>query len=310
MSKVLLILVAALLLPACRPAASADPPPEEIRALIERSLAQMVFVEGGSFMLGDVGAYITEESYRRGWEYELVDPDHPGAVHLPWTRYDNDKPPVEVTLSNYHISKYEVTYGEYDVFTETTGRPYIINPEREANRPSRAPNQPAAVDWHGADAYCRWLAELSGLPFALPTEAQWEYAARSRGQNVGYATDTGLFDRERHYRFQRYPLAVGSLPPNALGLYDMTGNVEEWVSDWYKPGYAHVAGQTDPTGPESGTEKITRGGSYISDPASNTVYKRVALEPDAGIGIAVGFRCALHLDRPASMEEVRARWKE
>jgi formylglycine-generating enzyme len=310
MSRVLLTF--ALLLSGCQPAASSQPPPPQVQALIERSIAQMVFVEGGSFMLGDGGTYISEESYRRGWEYEVVDPGHPGAVHIPWTWQDNNKPPVEVTLSSYHISKYETTYGEYDLFTETTGRPYIINPEREANRPSRAPDQPAAVNWYGADAYCRWLAELSGLPFALPTEAQWEYAARSRGRNVGYATDTGLFEVGRNIGdYIRMPHPVGAFPPNPLGLHDMMGNVREWVSDWYEPGYDHVAGQTDPTGPETGNEKVLRGGSYTNDPAANTVYGRAHRAPDTtNIGLAVGFRCALHLDQPVSLEEVRARWQQ
>src|SRR5690606_4851307 len=118
---------------------------------------------------------------------------------------------------------------------------------------------------------CDWLGQLTGLPFALPTEAQWEFAARSRGQNTPYATDTGRVEKDPYLRppreyidpstppkgnalvhssatFERRP--VGSYPPNPLGLYDMTGNVAEWTRDWFQEDYYQRISKHNPAGPE------------------------------------------------------------
>ncbi|WP_052446551.1 formylglycine-generating enzyme family protein [Geoalkalibacter ferrihydriticus] len=157
------------------------------------------------------------------------------------------------------MSRYEITYGEHDIFTTETGREPTM--QRQFGAPWRSPEYPAGVSWQEAHDYCAWLGEQSGLPFALPTEAQWEYAARSRGKVVPFATDTGLIEPGVNYPpSTRYPFPVGNFPPNPLGFYDMSGNVQEWVADWYDPAYYSKSPEHNPQGPETGTEKVYRGG--------------------------------------------------
>ena len=205
------------------------------------------------------------------------------------------------------MDKYELTFGEYDVFSKVTGSP-LLDKEDLGDMKARGPRQPAAANWYQAKKYCQWLGKLTGLPFDLPTETQWEYAARSRGKPVGYATDTGLIDAGRNYaKFSDYPTPVGSFPPNPIGIYDMSGNVAEWVNDWYAPGYADLANKIDPTGPKTGTKKISRGGVYGQDSWGNDVYTRVAEVPDTtNIGIAQGFRCVLNVDHPVTIKDVKS----
>lgn len=256
-----------LLLAACSPPAATDTPPEasgEVRALVRQTLANLVFVEGGSFMMGDVGTYITRESYDQIGNFEFVDADHPESMFLRWTTgpYSEDnKPAHEVTLSGYSLARHETTYGEYDVFTQATGRE-PIRPEL-VERGVRSPDHPVPVNWHQARDYCLWLGEQTGLPFDLPTEAQWEYAARSRGRNVLLATDDGWLDVGRNYPSPGGgPKPVGSFPPNSLGLHDMSGNVEEWVFDRYSATYYARGANVDPDGPGEGKARVIRGGFY------------------------------------------------
>jgi formylglycine-generating enzyme required for sulfatase activity len=137
---------------------------------------------------------------------------------------------------------------------------------------------PAGVDWYQARDYCLWLAEQSGRPFALPTEAQWEYAARSRGQMMPYATDDGLLRKGKNYStreerrqasppnappYTPYPIGK-KYPPNPLGIHQMGLNGFEWVSDWYGEDYYERSPEHNPTGPASGKDKVRRGGSVGS----------------------------------------------
>ena len=275
MKKYLLSIVCFIGVGAATPTLAADKlHTKDIQDLIKQTIGELVFVKGGTFMMGDVGNYVTHASYISG-DYKLTSPNTKGAVHMPWTFDKDNKPPVKVTLTGYSMDKYELTYGEYDVFTEATGRPLIV--KWHLGQKVRGPRHPAAVDWYGAKAYCQWIGKVTGLPFDLPTEAQWEYAARSRGKPVGYATDTGLIDKPRNYgKFTGFPYPVGLFPPNQLGMYDMSGNVAEWVNDWYAPGYADLANKVDPTGPASGTKKVSRGGTFVPNSRGKGASSRVA----------------------------------
>ena len=127
------------------------------------------------------------------------------------------------------------------------------------------------VSWVEAVAFCRWLSEKEGKPYRLPTEAEWEYACRAGTQTAYHTGDTlpaafhknvrlSWFPSPRTDGKEVVPLHVGRTPPNAWGLYDMHGNVEEWCHDWYGP---YVAGeQTDPVGRADGDFRVTRGGSH------------------------------------------------
>jgi len=157
------------------------------------------------------------------------------------------------------------------------------------------------VSWHEAVAFCRWLADKEGLPYRLPTEAEWEYACRA-----GTATDfhTGDSLPEAFHKNvteswlpgstrgkdQPVKLTVGRTPPNPWGLHDMHGNVEEWCHDWYGP---YVEGdQIDPVGRASGDFRVTRGGSHSTELRYLRSANRLGMLPDDKSWL-VGFRVVL-----------------
>ncbi|WP_341676411.1 SUMF1/EgtB/PvdO family nonheme iron enzyme [Niveibacterium sp. SC-1] len=223
-----------------------------LAALLARTRKQMVFVEGGRFEMGDFGAKYGEEK-------------------LQYSPEINDNVLHEVTLDSFSMSAYKITYEDYDVFSDATGRPRISTHKREL--PARLPRVPAGLSWQAAHDYCQWLGSQLNVPMDLPTEAQWEYAARGRGRLVLYATDNGKIDDGRNVpsfdqkeaRRQHLPIGtspmpmeVGLYPPNPLGLYDMVTNGYEWVQDWYAESY-ESAEQKNPRGPGSGSRRVMRG---------------------------------------------------
>ena len=259
-------------------------PTEEINALKQRTLDNLVFVEGGTFMMGDVG-YVDENGQK-----QIFGPDADAfPVH-------------QVTLSNYSILKYEVTFAEYDLFAEVTGREKPLL--RYRSETYAGPNYPVdGVTWHESRAYCQWLGEQIGYPMDLPTEAQWEYAARSRGKAVAYATDNGKFEPGRNIRDAKqiwHEMPVGSWPPNPLGIHDMTGNVDEWTLDWWHP--YNDKPKNDPRYEtvkyqEYASHKVTRGSGIIGGRGQITLYVRVVREPD-NTGSGIGIRCVANHPEP------------
>ncbi len=222
---------------------------EERKARLKAKVfSDMVYVRGGSFMRGDFAKLLKI----------------PGVTRM--TYNEDDKVLKEITLSDFWIGKYKVTYAEFDVFTDATGR------ERtgmDFDGAHRYPAIPAGAYWQTAKDYCQWLGRLTGLPMDLPTEAQWEFAARSRGQFFAIPTDDGTIDFGRNLpygaearklspgvRTNGYP--VGLFPSNPLGLYDMSDNGREWVNDWYEEDAYIKAASRDPQGPPIGTKKVTR----------------------------------------------------
>lgn len=199
-------------------------------------------LKGGTFQMGDWG---TES----GSPYDIDTYSRP--VH-------------KVTLDGFSMLAYKVTYDDFDVFTDATGGERVdMDPISISDR---APMRPAGVSWYGAKAYCHWLAERTNLPFDLPTEAQWEYAARSGGTKVLFATDNGRIERPRNfpkeweYGEKKPPLPdVGSYPPNPMGLYGMSENTSEWVNDWFDEDYYKNSPERNPSGPAKGIKKVKRG---------------------------------------------------
>ena len=289
--------------------------PDKVQPLLEQAIANQVFVEGGTFMLGDVGR-----------------PN--GAPYV--TLIDFSRPVVEVSIDSYSISRYETTWGEMRVYYEALERlplyeespfkqDYVKAPSDDPlspyyyRKPARAPN------YGEAEGYCAWLAEQTGLPFSVPTEAQWEYAARSRGQNVAYATNTGEEDNDTYLQrpkeyidpsippsgnmlshssliFERRP--VGTYPPNPLGLYDMTGNVAEWTQDWFQEDYYEHAPSDNPRGPAEPVnpdkpEKTVRdwAGAGAYSGGTGTVFTRSGEIISSG---GNGFRCVVNSPEPVN----------
>lgn len=256
-----------------------------VTELVVRALDNMVFVEGGTFMMGEFGVPCEPGSQ------DLCHADrHPDNDHL-----------HEVTLNDFYLAKYETTLGNFDLFREVMGKdPYAPDlRERDDRQHLFQPNLPAwTKDWQEVKNYCLWIGELANKPVDLPTEAQWEYAARSRGQNIAYATDNGKLEYGKNIPpndGQMALLPVGSYPPNPLGLYDMTTNSSEWVNDWYSATYYESSERHNPQGPESGTEKVMRTGKFINSPIVSTTITRATAHP---IGeqyySGQGFRCAMN----------------
>ncbi len=164
----------------------------------------------------------------------------------------------------------------------------------------------SAKEWQEAKDYCQWLGNVSTLPFDLPTEAQWEYAARSRGGKVYFATNNGYtqlqgghyydpeLERYVEYTHEEANAARGienvdAYPPNPLGVFGMSNQISEWVNDWYSPTYYQNSPEFNPQGPGSGTEKVLR------DAAGRTmVFSRIhSLPSKERYFPSVSFRCAL-----------------
>ena len=179
----------------------------------------------------------------------------------------------QVTLSAYKMSKYPVTFEQYDLFCEITGRTKPRGRIR-GNRPV------SMVTWYDAAAFAEWMS------CRLPTEAEWEYAARANTTTPFYTGDS-LTSEQANFK-SKNPLPVGSFPPNAFGLYDMHGNIWEWCSDWY--GEYDINDTLNPKGPDKGTRKVDRGGAWY-DPAwrCRSAY-RAGGDPPGNWGTGMSFR--------------------
>jgi formylglycine-generating enzyme required for sulfatase activity len=215
-----------------------------------------------------------------------------------WTDscYYDEEPVHTVCVDGFYMGKYEVTFAQYDSFCEETGR---SKPDDEGwgkgNRPV------INVSWNDARAFAKWLSLKTGRKFRLPTEAEWEYAARSRGLKVKYATSTGGLSRDlANYRGiggrdrWSYTSPVGSFPPNPLGLYDMSGNVMEWCKDVYnEKAYRHHY-RNNPQCTGSGSYRVIRGGGWNGLPGSVRCAVRGNDTPDDKL-YYIGFRLVLDL---------------
>ncbi|GBU28667.1 serine/threonine-protein kinase [Treponema sp. R8-4-B8] len=230
-------------------------------------------------------------------------------------RINEESPQHTVTVSSFYMAKYPVTQGEYE---RIMGK----NPSyfKGANLPVEQ------VDWFDAVEYCNKKSQHDGLNpayliektkdkltvkldrnangYRLPTEAQWEYACRAgtvtpfstgRSINTNQANFTGAnpYDSNVQGEDRQRTTAVGSFAPNPWGLYDMHGNVFEWCWDWYGVYKSDV--QEDPDGAASGTKRVYRGGSWMSNlPHLRSAY-RYSAPPDGGGDSSIGFRLALGL---------------
>ncbi len=235
-----------------------------IRTIIINGVSfDMVAVEGGTFTMGAT----TEQ--RGGW--------------LGFFDYDSDETPVhQVTLSDFMIGKTEVTQ---ELWQAVMG-----------NNPSYYSGNDLPVEqvsWNDCQEFIKKLNSLTGLNFRLPTEAEWEYAARGGNKSKGYkysgSNDIGSvawYDSNSSSKTH----AVATKSPNELGLYDMSGNVWEWSSDWY--GDYSSGSQTNPKGPSSGSFRVNRGGSWAASRGRCRVSYRNDINPDYGLS-SLGLRLAL-----------------
>ena len=207
--------------------------------------------------------------------------------------YESEKPIHAVTLDPYYILEHEVTQAMWaKVMDESVdNRLYKYYDDDYYNIRSIGDDYPMiAVSWSEAKKFCEKLSELTGKRFALPTEAQWEYAAR--GGNVGnghqYSGSNTIRDVAWYEgNSNEYAHRIKKKDPNELGLYDMSGNVWEWCSDWY--GTYSATEQYNPEGPSSGVIRVLRGGSWNSRNVDCRVSVRNGIS-QSDIILDVGFR--------------------
>ena len=219
---------------------------------------EMVYVEGGTFTMGATSEQGSDA-------------------------YDDEIPTHSVTLSPYYIGKYEVTQTQWKSVM--------------GNNPSHwnGDNLPVeSVSWNDVQEFISKLNAATGKKYRLPTEAEWEYAARGGRKSQGYKysgsndISSVAWCDEGNSGDKTHP--VGQKQPNELGLYDMSGNVWEWCADWY--GSYSSSSQTNPTGPSSGSSRVLRGGSWYSDARNCRVSYRHCSNPGSWSS-SIGFRLVL-----------------
>ncbi len=252
----------------------------------------MIFVEGGSFIMG------------------CLEGDNDCQ--------DDEKPRHEVILDDFYIGKYEVTNAEYCEFLNAKGKhkdgdktwlaiessycKIEYKNGRYTPKSAYGKHPVVVVTWYGADAYAKWKG------MRLPTEAEWEYAARSRGKNEKWAGTSsegrldsyGNFcDKNCSYSWKKEnandgyerTAPVGSFQPNDLGVYDMSGNVWEWCSDWYDKEYYKTSPKINPQNTYKNKFRSLRGGSWDDLPRNCRTSYRYNFSPSNTVIIA-GFRLA------------------
>jgi len=201
----------------------------------------------------------------------------------------DNSPAHAVRISAFYLDRYEVTNAEYEAFCEATGTdlPFFWGMKDFRCGPAYADHPVVGVSWRGAQDYAKWRGKR------LPTEAEWEYAARGGLGSMKYVDGNTLDSSKVNFTRSglKGPVEAGSYAPNGYGLYDMAGNVQEWVSDCYGAEYYGGSPAQDPQGPEKGRFRVLRGGGWYTGPGCMGVDYRLAL-PSNWVDFNVGFRCA------------------
>jgi sulfatase modifying factor 1 len=223
--------------------------------IVSIALPEMIAVAGGSFTMG-------------------------GSIH------EHEKPRHNVTLSSFSMAKTETTVAQWRAYCNATGQAMPETPSWGWTDKAPIVN----VSWEDVVAYCEWLSDKTGKTYRLPTEAEWEYAARGGNKSNGYeyAGSNAINEvgwNDDNSGMQTKP--CGLKRPNELGLYDMTGNVWEWCQDWY--GSYGGNEQTNPSGAKTGSNRVLRGGSWYNATSNRRVAYRSFSKP-GDRSTAYGFR--------------------
>ncbi len=175
---------------------------------------------------------------------------------------ENERPLHRVWVDAFFLAATQVTNQQYAAFLDATG---VTPPPTWRDANLNQPEQPVvSVSWIEAMKYCEWLSAQDGRVYRLPSEAEWERAARGGVEGElfpwGDEPPRSRLDYDSRWKSGTEPVAMQA--PNAFGLYDIAENVHEWCSDWFDPDYYSVSPERNPKGPESGERKASRGGSW------------------------------------------------
>ncbi|MCQ2973651.1 MAG: formylglycine-generating enzyme family protein [Bacteroidales bacterium] len=246
---------------------------------------EMVSVAGGTFYMGN--------------DY---------TISVGQKSIEDEAPEHKVTLNSFLMSKTEITFELYDLFCEATG---VEKPDD--GRFGRGQMPAVNVSWNNAIMFCNWLSKCEGLDkyyqtkidslgmtvsiiegangYRLPTEAEWEYAARGGNTKKSYSY-SGSNDYNKVAWCRRNcssPKQVATKEPNSLGLYDMSGNAWEWVWDYYDRNYYKNSPEDNPKGPEKGNTRVYRGGNWNSNLDDMRMTGRYFFAPNKSTNM-IGFR--------------------
>ena len=261
--------------------APAPPPPSSIRSTNSMPTPpqtpasikiQMVFVQGGTFTMG-----CTFKEQRSDCN-------------------DDEKPAHAVTVSSFNMGKYPVTQALWKAVMGTAMQQHRNKSGATASDRGEGDNYPICyVSWDDVQTFLARLNRLTGKAYRLPTEAEWEYAARGGGKSQGFTFSGGNILNDVawfHENSDNNVHPAGMKNPNELGLYDMNGNVWEWCSDWYDSNYYNSSAISNPKGPLSGSYRVFRGGSWFNDATYCRISARFSDIPSSNSS-DVGFRIAL-----------------
>jgi len=212
----------------------------------------------------------------------------PSQIHIPagWFSMGSDSgqaveaPVHRVWVDPFRMAATQVTVEEYAQFLSATG---TAPPPSWGDPNFSHPQQPVtSVSWFDAVAYCAWLSSVVGSHYRLPTEAEWERAARGGAENMPFpwGDDPPTSQPAYSTRWQTGPEPVRQSQPNAYGLFEMCENVHEWCSDWYHPDYYAISPDRNPQGPEQGARKASRGGSWRHQIKISRCSARSSIPPE------------------------------
>ncbi len=193
-----------------------------------------------------------------------------------------ERPVHRVWVDAFELAVHQVRNREYAQFLDATGHPA---PRHWNDGDFSSSDQPVvAVTWFEASEYCQWLSAMTGANLRLPTEAEWERAARGGHDGLQYPWGDESAEARPDYQRRwggevRGPLAVGLGEPNAYGVFDLCENVHEWCSDWFDAGYYAVSPARNPQGPEQGDRRASRGGSWRHHVKASRCAARSSIPP-------------------------------
>jgi formylglycine-generating enzyme len=210
---------------------------------------------------------------------------------------DDEKPVHRVWVNAFQLAACQTTNEDYACFLDAAQHPKPLHwDDPNFNHPK---HPVVAVSWFDAVAYCEWMSQMNSRSYRLPSEAEWERAARGGSEDLLYPWGNCGSEEVPEYalRWKAGPEPVGLFSPNAFGLFNLGDNVHEWCSDWYDANYYAASPGRNPQGPSAGTRRASRGGSWRHQIKVTRTAARSSIPPEFKYA-DYGFRVARSVDPP------------